>query len=115
MKYKSNYNIKLSYQLLFSSLIICGAIELNPGPQGTPVSHENTLSIFHANIRSLRNKLSDSIDIPVVEDFDIIFSTETHLDNSISGCGWLNELNLWSIAYDLHYCRVARIIEDRIK
>jgi hypothetical protein len=46
--------------------IDCGDIELNPGPQGTPVSHENTLSIFHANIRSLRNKLNYIIDI--VED-----------------------------------------------
>jgi hypothetical protein len=35
-----------------------------------------------ANIRSLRNKLSYIIDI--VEDFDITFFTETHLDNSIS-------------------------------
>jgi hypothetical protein len=36
--------IILSYLLLFSLLIVCGDIELNPGPQGTPVSHENTLS-----------------------------------------------------------------------
>ena len=82
VKYKSNYNIILSYLLLFNLLIVCGDIELNPGPQGTPVSHENTLSIFHANIRSLRNKLNYIIDI--VEDFDIVFFTETHLDNSIS-------------------------------
>ena len=95
VKYKSNYNILLSDLLLFRLMIVCGDIESNLDLQGTPVSHENTLSIFHANIRSLRNKLSDSIDIPVVEDFDIIFSTETHLDNSISGCGWLNELGRW--------------------
>ena len=80
MKYKSNYNIILSYLLIFSLLIVCGDIESNPGPQGTPVSHENTF--FHVNIRSLRNKLNYIIDI--VEDFDIIFFTETHLDNSIS-------------------------------
>ena len=82
VKYKSNYNIILSYLLLFSLLIVCGYIELNPGPKGTPVSHENTLSIFHANIRSLGNKFNYIIDI--VEDFDIIFLMETHLDNSIS-------------------------------
>jgi hypothetical protein len=35
-----------------------------------------------SNIRSLRNKLNYVIDI--VEDLDIIFFTETHLDNSIS-------------------------------
>jgi hypothetical protein len=57
-------------------------VKRSPGPQGTQVSHENTLSIFHANIRSLRNKLNYIIDI--VEDLDIIFFTETHLDNSIS-------------------------------
>ena len=69
--YKSNYNIILSYLLLFSLLIVCGDIELNPGPEDTPVSHENSLSIVHANIRSLQNKLNYVIDI--VEDFDIIF------------------------------------------
>jgi hypothetical protein len=31
VKYKSNYNIILSYLLLFSLLIVCGDIELNPG------------------------------------------------------------------------------------
>jgi hypothetical protein len=36
VKYKSNYNIILSYPLLFSLLIVCGDIESNPGPQGTP-------------------------------------------------------------------------------
>ena len=46
VKYKCNYNIILSYLLLFSLLIACGDIELKPGPQGKPVSPENTLSIF---------------------------------------------------------------------
>ena len=46
---------------------VCGDIESNLG---------------HANIRSLRNQLNYIIDI--VEDFDIIFFTEAHLDNSIS-------------------------------
>jgi hypothetical protein len=41
-----------------------------------------SLSIFHANIRSLRNQLNYIIDI--VEDFNIIFFREAHLDNSIS-------------------------------
>jgi hypothetical protein len=39
VKYKSNYNIILSYLLLFSLLIVCGVSELNPGPQGTPQHH----------------------------------------------------------------------------
>jgi exonuclease III len=37
------------------------------------------LSIFHCNIRSLRNKLNYIADI--IEEFDIVFFTETHLDN----------------------------------
>ena len=81
VKYKSNYNILLSDLLLFRLMIVCGNIESNLDLQGTPVSHENALSIFHANIRSLRNKLNYIIDI--VEDFDIIFFAETHLDNSL--------------------------------
>jgi hypothetical protein len=35
VKYKSNYNIILSYLLLFSLLIVCGDIESNPGDRFT--------------------------------------------------------------------------------
>ena len=47
---------------------------------GTPVSETNnkSLTIVHSNIRSLRNKISYISDI--IEDFDIVFFTETHLD-----------------------------------
>jgi hypothetical protein len=48
VKYKSNYNIILSYLLLFSLLIVCGDIELNPGPQGTPVSRKKyNIKVFN--------------------------------------------------------------------
>jgi hypothetical protein len=47
---------------------------------GTPVSETNnkSLTIVHSNIRSLRNKINYISDI--IEDFDIVFFTETHLD-----------------------------------
>jgi exonuclease III len=39
------------------------------------------LSIFHGNIRSLRNKV-DYIS-KIIEDYDIVFFTETHLDKLV--------------------------------
>ena len=39
------------------------------------------MSIFLCNIRSLRNKLNYIADI--IEEFDIVFFTETHLDNQV--------------------------------
>ena len=43
---------------------------------------KKTLSIFHGNIRSLRNKLNYITDI--IEDFDIVFFTESHLDVNVT-------------------------------
>jgi hypothetical protein len=47
---------------------------------GKPVSETNnkSLAIFHSNIRRLRNKINYISDI--IEDLDIVFFTETHLD-----------------------------------
>ncbi|CAG2217259.1 unnamed protein product [Mytilus edulis] len=56
-------------------LILSGDVESNPGP-AVDIS-DQSLSIFHCNIRSLRNKL-DYIS-NVIEEFDIVFFTETHL------------------------------------
>ena len=62
-------------------LIIAGDVELNPGPGETPVNFEDhCLSIFH-NIRSLRNKIDYISNI--IEDYDIVFFTETHLDKLV--------------------------------
>lgn len=80
-KYRSHSNTIIFHMLLISLLIVCGDIESNPGPEGTPEVQEKTLSIFHGNIRSLRNKLTYIVDI--IEDFDIVFFTETHLDGNI--------------------------------
>ncbi|CAG2218210.1 unnamed protein product [Mytilus edulis] len=77
----SAYMISL-YILLLWLLLICGDIEPNPGPERTPEISEKTLSIFHGNIRSLRNKLNYIVDI--IEDYDVVFLTETHLDSNIT-------------------------------
>jgi hypothetical protein len=48
----------------------------------TPVYFEDyCLSIFHGNIRSLRNKVDYISNI--IEDYDIVFFTETHLDKLV--------------------------------
>ncbi len=63
----------------FKILLLCaGDIEPNPGPSN-PI--DSVLTIYHQNIRSLRNKI-DSI-IHIVEDYDIVFFTETHLDENV--------------------------------
>ncbi|CAC5418074.1 unnamed protein product [Mytilus coruscus] len=54
-----------------------GDVESNPGPANTVDISDQSISIFHCNIRSLRNKL-DYIS-NVIEEFDIIFFSETHL------------------------------------
>ncbi|CAC5407456.1 unnamed protein product [Mytilus coruscus] len=58
-------------------LILAGDVESNPGPANTIDISDQSISIFHCNIRSLRNKL-DYIS-NVIEEFDIIFFSETHL------------------------------------
>lgn len=66
------FHLSLSYFLL----ILCGDIELNPGPQ----SLGHSLSILHLNIRSIRTKL-EYIKNKFL-DFDILCFTETHLDDT---------------------------------
>ena len=73
--------VMMSNMLMFLLLLfLAGDVEKNPGPMGTPVSDTNnkSLTIVHSNIRSLRNKINYISDI--IEDFDIVFFTETHLD-----------------------------------
>ena len=62
---------------MYNLLITGGDIESNPGPRPT----ENTLSIVHININSLRNKvLLIEAELSM---FDIIVVTETKLDESV--------------------------------
>lgn len=70
--------------VLFFIISLCGDVHENPGPQEPSVNESfscNTLSIYHLNIRSLRNKICDIIHI--VEEHDIVFFTESHLDFSV--------------------------------
>ena len=60
-------------------LIISGDVELNPGPIATP--QISTISIFHQNIRSLRNKL-EYIKTHFT-DYDILCFTESKLSIDI--------------------------------
>ena len=67
--------------LLYILLIISGDIQLNPGPYG-----HNNLAICHINARSLTspNRLSEIEDfVSVINDFDIIGISETHLDHKV--------------------------------
>jgi hypothetical protein len=65
--------------MLISWLIVCGDVEINPGPADNPV--KGHLSVFHLNIRSVRNKLNVLEDIAA--DYDSVCVTETHLDAKI--------------------------------
>ncbi|CAG2231322.1 unnamed protein product [Mytilus edulis] len=80
--YRTCSNLIAFYIVLLCLLLICGDIEPNPGPERTHEYSEKTLSIFHCNIRSLRNKLNYIADI--IEDYDVVFFTETHLDSNIT-------------------------------
>lgn len=60
--------------LILLLLLCCMDVHPNPGPESSD------LSIFHLNIRSVRNKLSYLNDI--APDFDIICLTESHLDGN---------------------------------
>ena len=51
-------------------------VESNPGP------NDHSLSIFHLNIRSLRNKVSYLSDL--ADEYDIICVSETHLDENVN-------------------------------
>ena len=80
-RFRSTYSVISFNLLLISLLLLSGDVKINPDPGGTSnIANENILSIFHCNIRSLRNKLNYIADI--IEEFDIVFCTETHLDKS---------------------------------
>ncbi|KAK3095789.1 hypothetical protein FSP39_019145 [Pinctada imbricata] len=64
--------------LLCVLLLLCNDIAENPGPQSEEVKG---FSIFHLNVRSIRNKLSDIEHY--LDEYDIACFTETHLDASI--------------------------------
>jgi hypothetical protein len=67
-----HYPLSKINNITISLLLLSGDVEINPAPGGTSnIANENILSIFHCNIRSLRNKLNYIADI--IEEFDIVF------------------------------------------
>lgn len=79
MKHLSRHIVVYNFYLQFFMflLLLCGDIEVNPGPIMT-----NVLDILHLNIRSIRNKVANLNTI--VHDFDILCFTETHLDRNVT-------------------------------
>ena len=59
-------------------LLACMNIEMNPGPNVPGIKSSD---IFHLDTRRIRNKTEYISDL--VDDFNIMCRTETHLDNSI--------------------------------
>ena len=74
-------NITLMWCLLKLCILLSGDVVMNPGPTHGDVLNKY-ISILHHNIRSLRNKIQDIANI--VDEFDIICFTETHLVHIIS-------------------------------
>ena len=74
-------NITLILWLLKLCIPLSGDVEMNPGPTHGDVFNQSISILLH-NIRSLRNKIQDIANI--VDEFDIICFTETHLVHSIS-------------------------------
>ena len=67
---------------IYMLLIIWGNnVESNPGPS-SQTDDATILSVFHINIRSLRNKISCLSDI--ASEYDIICVSETHLDENVN-------------------------------
>ena len=73
-------------------VILVGDVETNPGP----ATAEQSVSLLHFNIRSIRNKL-DYVKTNFL-DFDILCFTETHSDSNI-----LTDELLFSESYNCPY------------
>jgi hypothetical protein len=77
--YPFKYYFVNIYFVLFTInivLLISGDVETNPGPGNTSTDQNYCLTIYHHNICSIRNK----INVHIVQDVDIVFFTEAHLD-----------------------------------
>ena len=57
-------------------------MDVHPDPGPGVTDDSRVLSVFHINIRSLRNKISYLSDI--ASEYDIICVSETHLDENVN-------------------------------
>ena len=71
-------NLYILRLCLFDLLLESGDKEINPGPYNI----NNSLSILHSNIRSIRNKFHYLTEYFL--DFDILCFSESHLDAKIN-------------------------------
>ena len=62
-------------------ILLLGDIESNPGPTTTD-DISKAISVVHLNARSIRNKLEFLFE--EFSDHDILYFTETHLDDNVS-------------------------------
>ena len=77
------YFVNIYFVLFIINIVLLtsGGVERNPGPGNTSTNQNYCLTVYHHNIRSIRNKINDIVHI--VQDFDIVFFTEAHLDGYI--------------------------------
>lgn len=66
----------INYTFLGMLLLLCGDIEINPGP-----NCDVTLTIYHVNVRSLRNKVD--LVSSHADKYDVVAFTESKLDQTI--------------------------------
>lgn len=78
-RFRSTFSNIIFCILIASLLLLAGDIERNPGDPPDVV--DCSLSILHSNIRSIRNKIAYVTE--VISEFDIVFFTETHLDQRV--------------------------------
>ena len=68
-------------------LLLAGDIELNPGPPDppAPLAPVRALSVYHANVRSLKRQLGDlRACSPILEHYDVIAFSETWLNDTVA-------------------------------
>ena len=72
-------------------LILAGDIELNPGPGSVtahtapPAAGTNAISVYHANVRSLKKQLGDlRACAPALERHDVVAFSETWLNDTVA-------------------------------
>lgn len=82
---------QLGRLLCRESLVLAGDIELNPGPGDAaaqvapPVAGTGTISVYHANVRSLKKQLGNlRACAPVLERYDVVAFSETWLNDTIA-------------------------------
>ena len=67
---------------LYLKIFLLSCMDVHPDPGPSVTDDSTVLSVFHINIRSLRNKISYLSDI--ASEYDIICVSETHLNENVN-------------------------------